>query len=350
MSSARVDDQTPYKKNAMMIFANPEYLFLLILALAIPAVYAVVRWLRVLRIRRFGDEQLVRELMPSWSGSKGWVRIILFSLAFAFFILGLSRPQIGAKLSQRETRGAEIMICLDVSNSMLAQDYSPDRLSRAKLAISRLVDKLEGDRIGLIIFAGSSFVQLPITTDYVSAKMFLSSVNTESVPIQGTAIGDAISTAIRGFSAQSEKSRAIIVITDGENHEDDAVQAAKQAAELGIKVYTIGVGSVQGEPIPKNGDLMKDSKGNIVVTRLDEGTLQDIAGVGGGAYIHAGNEEFGLNPIINDLKKMEDETFNSVVFEEYDEQFMYFFGIALVLFVLEMLIGERRLKKHLFDA
>lgn len=350
MSSARVDDQTPYKKNAMMIFANPEYLFLLILALAIPVVYAVVRWLRVLRIRRFGDEQLVRELMPSWSGSKGWVRIILFSLAFAFFILGLSRPQIGAKLSQRETRGAEIMICLDVSNSMLAQDYSPDRLSRAKLAISRLVDKLEGDRIGLIIFAGSSFVQLPITTDYVSAKMFLSSVNTESVPIQGTAIGDAISTAIRGFSAQSEKSRAIIVITDGENHEDDAVQAAKQAAELGIKVYTIGVGSVQGEPIPKNGDLMKDSKGNIVVTRLDEGTLQDIAGVGGGAYIHAGNEEFGLNPIINDLKKMEDETFNSVVFEEYDEQFMYFFGIALVLFVLEMLIGERRLKKHLFDA
>ncbi|MCQ2157327.1 MAG: VWA domain-containing protein [Bacteroidales bacterium] len=350
MSSARVDDQTPYKKNAMMIFANPEYLFLLILALAIPVVYAVVRWLRVLRIRRFGDEQLVRELMPSWSGAKGWVRIILFSLAFAFFILGLSRPQIGAKLSQRETRGAEIMICLDVSNSMLAQDYSPDRLSRAKLAISRLVDKLEGDRIGLIIFAGSSFVQLPITTDYVSAKMFLSSVNTESVPIQGTAIGDAISTAIRGFSAQSEKSRAIIVITDGENHEDDAVQAAKQAAELGIKVYTIGVGSVQGEPIPKNGDLMKDSKGNIVVTRLDEGTLQDIAGVGGGAYIHAGNEEFGLNPIINDLKKMEDETFNSVVFEEYDEQFMYFFGIALVLFVLEMLIGERRLKKHLFDA
>lgn len=333
-----------------MIFADPKYLVLLLLVPVIPIAYAMVRRFRLARIRRFGDEQLVRELMPSWSGAKGWVRIILFSLAFAFFVMGISRPQIGAKLSQRETKGAEIMICLDVSNSMLAQDYSPDRLSRAKLAISRLVDKLEGDRIGLIIFAGNSFVQLPITTDYVSAKMFLSSVNTESVPVQGTAIGDAILTAVRGFSAQSEKSRAIILITDGENHEDDAVDAAKQAAEMGVKVYTIGVGSVRGEPIPKDGDLMKDSKGNIVVTRLDEETLKEIAAAGGGAYIHAGNEEFGLNPIINDLKKMEDETFNSVVFEEYDEQFMYFLGIALFLFVIEMLIGDRKLKRHLFDA
>lgn len=334
----------------MMIFANPKFLILLLLVPVIPVVYAILRRLRLLRIRRFGDEQLVKELMPSWSGAKGWVRIVLFSLAFAFFVLGLSRPQIGAKLSQRQTKGSEIMICLDVSNSMLAQDYSPDRLSRAKLAISRLVDKLEGDRIGLIIFAGSSFVQLPVTTDYISAKMFLSSVNTESIPIQGTAIGDAISTAVRGFSVQSEKSRAIIVITDGENHEDDAVEAAKQAAEMGIKVYTIGVGSVRGEPIPKDGDLMKDSNGNIVVTRLDENTLEQIAEAGGGAYIHAGNEEFGLNPIINDLKKMEDEMFNSVVFEEYDEQFMYFLGIALVLFVIEMLIGDRKFKRNLFDA
>lgn len=334
----------------MMIFANPKFLILLLLVPVIPVVYAVMRRLRLLRIRRFGDEQLVKELMPSWSGAKGWVRTVLFSLAFAFFVLGLSRPQIGAKLSQRQTKGSEIMICLDVSNSMLAQDYSPDRLSRAKLAISRLVDKLEGDRIGLIIFAGSSFVQLPVTTDYISAKMFLSSVNTESIPIQGTAIGDAISTAVRGFSIQSEKSRAIIVITDGENHEDDAVEAAKQAAEMGIKVYTIGVGSVRGEPIPKNGDLMKDSNGNIVVTRLDENTLEQIAEAGGGAYIHAGNEEFGLTPIINDLKKMEDEMFNSVVFEEYDEQFMYFLGIALVLFVIEMLIGDRKFKRNLFDA
>lgn len=332
----------------MLIFANIQYLWLLLLVPLMPLLYALVRWLRKKRIRRVGDPALVKQLMPSWSGAKGWVRLVLFDLAFLFFIIGIARPQIGAKLQERETRGAEIMICLDVSNSMLARDYSPNRLERAKLAISRITDKLQDDRIGLIIFAGTSFVQLPITNDYVSAKMFLSSITTESVPVQGTAIGDAIMTAARGFSAQSEKSRAIIIITDGENHEDDPVDAAKQAAALGIKVYTIGVGSLRGEPIPLDGDLMKDKDGNIVVTRLDEGTLQKIAEVGNGAYVHAGNEEFGLNPIINDINKLEEETFNSVVFEEYDEQYMYFFAVALVLLVLEMLIGERRWKRRMF--
>ena len=332
----------------MLIFAEHRYLLLLILAPLMPLLYALVRWLRKNRLSRVGDPALVKQLMPSWSGAKGWVRLVLFDLAFLFFVIGIARPQIGAKLQERETKGAEIMICLDVSNSMLAKDYSPNRLERAKLAISRITDKLQDDRIGLIIFAGTSFVQLPITNDYVSAKMFLSSITTESVPVQGTAIGDAILTAARGFSAQSEKSRAIIVITDGENHEDDPVEAAKQAAALGIKVYTIGVGSLRGEPIPLDGDLMKDKDGNIVVTRLDEGTLQKIAEVGNGAYVHAGNEEFGLNPIINDINKLEEETFNSVVFEEYDEQYMYFFAVALVLLVLEMLIGERRWKRRMF--
>lgn len=332
----------------MLIFAEHQYLLLLLLVPLMPLLYGLMRWLRRQRLCRFGDERLVRDLMPSWSGSKGWVRLILFDLAFMFFIIGLARPQIGAKLREREKKGAEIMICLDVSNSMLARDYSPNRLERAKLAISRITDKLQDDRIGLIIFAGSSFVQLPITNDYVSAKMFLNSISTESVPVQGTAIGDAILTAARGFSAQSEKSRAIIVITDGENHEDDPVEAAKQASELGIRTYTIGVGSLRGEPIPLDGDLMKDKDGNIVVTRLDETTLQKIAEAGNGAYVHAGNEEFGLNPIINDLKRLEDETFNSVVFEEYDEQYMYFFAVALVLLVIEMLIGGRRWKRRMF--
>ncbi|MCI6045832.1 MAG: VWA domain-containing protein [Alistipes sp.] len=307
-------------------------------------------WGRRRRLRRFGDEALVNELMPSWSRGKLWVRTVLLSLAFFFFVIGLSRPQIGAKLKDHKIKGAEIMIVLDVSNSMLAQDYSPDRLERAKLAISRITDKLKDDRIGLIVFAGTSFVQLPITSDYVSAKMFLNSISTESIPIQGTAIGDAISTAVRGFSAQSEHSRAIIVITDGENHEDDAVAAAKQAAEAGIKVYTIGVGSADGQPIPMNGELLKDKDGNIVVTRLDEETLRKVASAGGGAYVHAGNDEFGLTPIISDIRKMEDEEYNSVVFEEYNEQFMYFLGIALVFFVLEMLVGDRRARRHLFEG
>jgi len=236
-----------------------------------------------------------------------------------------------------------------VSNSMLAQDYSPSRLDRAKLAISRVVDKLAGDRIGLIIFAGTSFVQLPITTDYVSAKMFLGNIDTGSVPVQGTAIGEAVKTAAKSFSAQSDKSRAIIVITDGENHEDDAVDAAREAAELGIKVYTIGVGSQQGQPIPMDGELLKDSEGNIVVTRLDESTLRKMAEVGNGAYVHAGNEEFGLSPIVDDIKKMEEELYSSVVFEEYDELFMYFFAAALALLVLEMLVGDRKHRRSLFQ-
>jgi Ca-activated chloride channel family protein len=256
---------------------------------------------------------------------------------------------MGAILKEHKTRGAEVMIVLDVSNSMLAEDYSPNRLERAKLAISRVVDKLRDDRIGLVVFAGNSFVQLPITTDYVSAKMFLNSITTGSVPVQGTAIGDAINTAMRSFSVQSEKSRAIIVITDGENHEDDPIAAAQQAAELGVRVYTIGVGSPEGKPIPMDGELLKDKDGEIVVTRLDEKVLQDVAMAGNGVYVRAGNTEFGLNPIIDNIRKLEDEKYSSIVFEEYDERFMYYFGIALFFFVLEMLIGYRKPKRHLFN-
>ena len=332
----------------MINFAQDQFLALLLLIPFFFVIQALVLKLRKNRIRKFGDENLVRQLMPSYSASKVWIRLTFFALGFFFFVIGLSRPQIGAKIKEHETKGAEIMIALDVSNSMLAEDYSPNRLDRAKLAISRLVDKLRDDRIGLIVFAGNSFVQLPITTDYVSAKMVLNSISTESVPIQGTAIGEAINTAIRSFSAQSEKSRAVIVITDGENHEDDPVAAAKQAAEMGVRVFTIGVGSPEGKPIPMDGELLKDKDGNIVVTRLDESVLQDVAAAGNGAYVRAGNSEFGLNPIIDDIRKMEDEKYSSIVFEEFDEQFMYFMAIALFFFVLEMLIGDRRSRRHLF--
>ena len=333
----------------MIIFASYKFLWLLLLVPIIPAGYAIAMAMRKRRINRFGDPRMVAQLMPHYSRAKGWVRIIFFTLAFFFFVIGLARPQIGAKLSERQTKGAEIMICLDVSNSMLAQDYTPCRLERAKLAISSLVDKLHDDRIGLIIFAGSSFVQLPVTTDYVSAKMFLSSIDAGSVPVQGTAIGDAIHTAMKSFSAQSEKSRVIILISDGENHEDDAVAAARDAAQAGIRIYTVGVGSAAGQPVPVDGELLRDKDGNIVVSRLDEKTLRQVADAGGGAYIQAGNEEFGLNPIINDIRAMEGELFSSVVFEEYDEQYMYFFAIALILLVIEMLVGERRNTRKLFN-
>ena len=331
----------------MINFAQAQFLILLLLVPLFFIAYAVMRHLRRRRLEKLGDKRLVEELMPSVSASKGWVRVTLFALAFFFFTIGLSRPQIGAKLKERKTKGVEIMIALDVSNSMMAEDYSPNRLERAKLAISSLVDKLRDDRIGLVVFAGTSFVQLPVTTDYASAKMFLNSINTESVPIQGTALGEAITTCIRSFSTQSERSRAIIVITDGENHEDDPVAAAKQAADMGIKVFAIGVGSAEGKPIPYKGELLKDKDGNIVVSRLDEKVLRDIASAGNGAYVRAGMSEFGLNPIVDDIKRMDEEMFNSVIFEEFDEQYMYFFAIALALLAIEMLIGERKASRHL---
>ena len=273
----------------LVVFSRPVFLYLLLLVPLMPLLYGIGRYLRVRRLRRFGDEEMVRRLMPRWSRSRGWVKVVLFSVAFGFFAIGLSRPQIGAKLKEHKAKGAEIMIVLDVSNSMLAQDYSPNRLERAKLAISR------------------------------------------------------------SFSVQSENSRAIIVITDGENHEDDPVSVAKDVADMGIKIYTIGVGSAQGKPIPYKGEYLKDKDGNMVVTRLDENTLREIARVGGGAYIHAGNEEFGLNPIIDDIRRLQQEEFSNVVFEEYDEQYMYFFAIALALLALEALVGQRRAKRQLFD-
>jgi len=332
------------------MFAEYKYLYLLILIPIILVGYGILRYFRGKRVKALGDEALVRELMPSASRAKGWVRISFFCLGLMFLIIGLARPQTGARLAERKTKGAEILVALDVSNSMLAQDYSPNRLERAKLAIARLTDKLQEDRIGLVIFAGTSFVQLPVTTDYISAKMFLGSIDTGSIPVQGTAIGDAIRLCTKSFSAQSEKSRVIVVISDGEDHEADAVESAKQAAELGIKVYTIGVGSAEGQPIPMDGGLLKDRNGEIVVTRLNEQMLRDIARAGGGAYIHAGNEEFGLNPIIDDIRRMEDEEFGSMVFEEYDDEFMYFLGAALLCFVIEILIGRRKPRRKLFEV
>ena len=334
----------------MIHFAQGQYLFLIFLIPFFFLFYWLMLRGRKRRVAKFGDPSLVARLTPERSSRKGWVKLVFYSLAFFFFSIGMARPQIGATLKKQEVKGAEIMIALDVSNSMLAEDYYPNRLERAKLAISKLVDRLQDDRIGLVVFAGQSFVQLPITTDYVSAKIFLNSINTESIPVQGTALGDAILTCVRSFSMDSENSRAIILITDGENHEDDPISAAKDATTMGARVFCVGVGSSEGKPIPKDGELMKDKDGNIVVTRLDEQTLQDVARAGEGLYVRAGTTEFGLNPIIDEIKDMEAKRYQNVVFEEFDEQYMYFFGIALFFLLLEFMINSRRNKRKLFVA
>ena len=318
----------------------------------VPA-FAIAYWVYTRRKRRqlqeFGDPELMEQLMPNASRVRPTVKFTIVLVALTLLIFAAARPQFGQSERTEKRQGIEAIVALDISNSMLAEDVAPNRLDRAKQMLSKLMDNMVNDKVGLVVFAGDAFVQLPITCDYISAKMFLNSIKPDLIKTQGTAIGQALSTSIRCFGERSDASRAIILITDGENHEDDAVDAARQAAELGIKVYTVGVGSLRGQPIPKDGELMKDSEGNIVVTRLDEATLRKIAEIGGGAYVHAGNEEFGLNPIVDDIKKMEAEKYNSIVFEEYDEQFMYFFGAALLLLVIEMLIGERKHKRRLFE-
>ena len=332
----------------MVYLAQSQYLLLLLLVPLLFVAYALYLRARRKRIARLGNPELVAQLMPEASVGKGWLKVSLLAAAWFFFAIALARPQLGARLKEHESKGVEVVIALDVSNSMLAEDYSPNRLERSKLAISRLVDRLQGDRIGLVVFAGQAFVQLPITADYVSAKIFLKTINTESVPIQGTALAEALMSSARSFSTQSEHSRAIILITDGEDHEGDVLEAAKAIAEQGIRIYCIGVGSPQGKPIPKNGSLMKDRNGDIVVSRLDEDILQEIAGIGEGKYVRAGNSEFGLNPIIDDIRTLDKEQFNSVVFEDFDEQYMYFFAIALFFLVLELLIPQRKARRKLF--
>ncbi|MBR1539424.1 MAG: VWA domain-containing protein [Bacteroidales bacterium] len=333
----------------MVYLAQSQYLLLLLIVPLLFVVHAVLLRMRKRRIERLGNPELVAKLMPDASRGKGWLKLSLLAAAWFFFVIGLARPQLGARLKEHQSQGVEVMIALDVSNSMLAEDYSPNRLERSKLAISRLVDRLQGDRIGLVVFAGEAFVQLPITADYVSAKIFLGSIDTRSVPIQGTDLAEALMASARSFSTQSERSRAIVLITDGEDHEGEAIEAAKTIAEQGIRIYCIGVGSPQGKPIPQpGGGLMKDAQGEIVVSRLDEDILQEIAGIGQGKYVRAGGSEFGLNPIIDDIRTIDKEQFNSVVFEDFDEQYMYFFAIALFFLILDVLIPGTKARRRLF--
>jgi len=322
-------------------------LYLLIL---IPAMIAVFYWSRYKRkkaIKVFGDEDLINQLMPEYSNKKVFWKFYLFLLAIIFIILGLARPQFGTKLQEVKRKGVEIIIALDVSNSMNATDIQPSRLERAKQVISSLVDRLSDDKIGLIVFAGDAYTQIPITTDYVSAKMFLSNITTSSVPVQGTAIGKAINLGVKSFT-NSDLQKVIIVITDGENHEDDPVDAAKQANEKGILVYTIGMGMPEGAPIPEGPSYLqnfkRDKNGNIVISKLDEETLAKTALAGGGEYMRGNNAYAGIKKLFERLEKLNRKEYESKIYSEYDDQFHYFFFLALILLIIEFSIIEKKNK------
>lgn len=304
------------------------------------------RWRRN-ALRKIGDIEIVSQLMPNVSERKPFLKFILFLIAFVFLIFGLVNPQIGTKIEEVKRQGSDIIICLDVSNSMRAEDFKPNRLEKAKQAIEKLIRKLNNDRIGIIVFAGHAYVQLPITSDYAAAKLFLEHINTDMIPVQGSVISSAIKLAETSFGSEEGKNKAIIVISDGESHEDNAISVVKSCAEKGIVVHTIGIGSPEGTPIPVyRGKMLagykKDKDGNTIVTKLNENILREIASVGGGIYIRAGQGEFGLTTLQDKISQMDKKTFQEKIYTDYEDRFQIFIALALLALVVESLLTETK--------
>ena len=328
----------------MFRFEEPTYLYLLLLLPFLAAFYLYSNYRRRKAIRKFGDPVLMAQLMPDVSKYRPDVKFWLVFAAIGLFAVLLARPQFGSKLETVKRQGVEVMIALDISNSMLAQDVQPSRLEKAKRLVAQLVDKMEYDKVGMIVFAGDAFTQLPITSDYISAKMFLESINPSLISKQGTAIGAAINLATRSFTPQEGVGRAVIVITDGENHEGGAVEAAKAAAEKGIQVSVLGVGMPDGAPIPVEGtnDFRRDRDGNVVVTRLNEQMCQEIAQAGDGIYVRVDNSNAAQKVIAQEINKMAKADVETQVYTEFNEQFQAVAWIILLLLLAEMLILERK--------
>jgi Ca-activated chloride channel family protein len=323
----------------MFRFEDPIYLY----ALALIPLLAILRFLLVRqqkkRLFKFGDRELVRQLMPDVSRFRPLVKFSLLLTALALLIVMIARPQFGTKINHEKRTGIETIIALDVSNSMLAEDVAPSRLDRSKMMVENLVDNFTNDKIGLIVFAGDAFIQLPITSDYVSAKMFLSSISPSMITTQGTDIAKAISMASHSFTQQEGVGKAIIVITDGEDHEGGALEAAKEAKDKGMRVYILGVGSTKGAPIPTgNGDYMKDNTGQTVMTGLNEQMCREIAQAGGGAYIHVENNSNAQDQLDHELNKLAKKEIESTVYSDYDEQFQAVGIIVLLLLIIEICI------------
>ena len=334
----------------MFRFAHPDLLYLLAVIPLLVVFFVVVRTRKKKAIAEFGNPELLATLMPLQSYKREAAKFVMVLIALFFVILGVAGPQFGSKLQQVKREGVELIIALDVSNSMMAEDIKPNRLAAAKQAISRMTDKLTDDKVGLIVFAGDAYVQLPITTDYSSAKLFLSGISTDIAPIQGTAIGAAIDLASKSFTPETEASKAIIVITDGENHQDDAVAAAKAAREKGIYVHTIGMGLPQGAPIPEKGNpgqFMKDGQGNVVISKLDETTLREIAKAGEGIFVRASNTNVGLNTLLDEINEMDKTLLEEQVFSDYAEKYQYFLLLALLFVLVDFMILERKNKNLL---
>lgn len=326
----------------MFRFEDPIYLWLLLLVPILLLLRFLTYKRRIAKLKKFGDIALVRELMPDVSKYRPTVKFVLILTALTLVILMLARPQTGTKISNESRSGIETIIAVDISNSMLAKDVVPSRLDKSKLLVENLIDNFTEDRIGLIVFAGEAFVQLPITNDYVSAKMFLQNMDPSLISTQGTDLARAIRLAMNSFSQQENIGRAIIVITDGEDHEGGALEAAKEAKKKGINVFILGVGSSNGAPIPVGNGYLTDASGKTVMTALNEQMCQEVAQAGNGTYIHVDNTSEAQEKLNSEISKLQKGTTQSVVYSEYDEQFQAFGILVLLLLIAEVCILEAK--------
>jgi len=333
----------------MLRFEYMDFLYALMLIPIMIIIYWLIRQLRKKNLKKFGDIQLISRLFPEVSTIKPILKFTLLLLALAFIIIGLANLQVGTKLEKVKREGVDVMIALDVSKSMDAEDVKPSRLAKAKRAISELIENLQNDRIGLIAFAGDAYLQLPLTTDFSAAKLFLSTISTKIVSKQGTAIGAAIKLAMKSFPENDKLHKALIMITDGENHEDDAVGAAEEAAKQGIIIHTIGIGTLQGAPIPiyrggRQVDFVRDNQGSVVVTKLNPEMLEQIANASNGKFILSTGSDLNLTKLINEIGGMKKKEFGSKIFTDYEDRFQYFFGVAFILLLIELLLSNKKNK------
>ncbi len=328
----------------MFRFEEPAYLYLLLLLPVCVALYLYSNYRKRKAIQKFGDPELIGNLMPDASRHRPDVKFTFVLAAIGLFAVLLARPQFGSKLETVKRQGVEVMIALDISNSMLAEDVQPSRLEKAKRLVAQLVDRMQNDKVGMIVFAGDAFTQLPITSDYISAKMFLESIEPSLITKQGTAIAAAINLASRSFTPQEEVGRAIIVITDGENHEGGVSEAIKNVTDKGIQVNVLGVGMPDGAPIPIEGtnDYRRDREGNVIVTRLNEPMCQEIAKEGKGIYVRVDNTNNAQRAISKEIDKMAKSDVETQVYTEFNEQFQAVAWLILLLLMAEMLITERK--------
>lgn len=329
----------------MFRFANLDYLYLLLILPLLVGLFLYANYIRRQRLKKYGDPVLLEELMPTVSKYRPNLKFWILFVAIALVIVMLARPQFGSKMETVKRSGVEAVIALDISNSMLAEDVAPSRLEKAKKMISRLVDTFNNDKVGMIVFAGEAFTQLPITSDYISAKMFLESITPSLITTQGTDIGAAIRLAMKSFTPNEGVGRAIVVITDGENHEGGALEAAKEAAEKNMQVFILGIGSPEGSPIPVergSNDFRRDKDGNVIVTRLNEQMCQEIAKAGNGLYIRVDNSNSAERMLNNEIGKLAKSDVESQIFTEFDEQFEGLAWLVLILLVVEMLILDRK--------